>query len=97
LPYHLVACYGMYHGFIWVELGIVASSVKGVAQTPRLQNNRDEGRLDILTQRFTTSLSQVGIRRCYAGYLQRKMLLIFYAICGRAEQMNNHRRGVKMP
>ena len=84
----------------WFYMGRIRESCQfceGGTQTPRLHNNWDEGRLDILTQRFTTSLSQVGIRRCYAGYLRRKMLLIFYAICGRAEQMNNHRRGVKMP
>jgi hypothetical protein len=39
---------------------------------------------------FKTWPAQVGIRRCYAGYLRRKMLLLFYAIGGRAEQMNDH-------
>ncbi|CAB3995167.1 Hypothetical predicted protein [Paramuricea clavata] len=45
------------------------------------------------------ALILVGIRRCYAGYLRRKMLLLFYAIGVCAEPMNDrspdHRRGVK--
>ena len=53
--------------------------------SPRMKSAMTE--YSLRTKQILQSGDQVGISRCYAGYLRRKMLLISYAIGGLSEQI----------